>query len=144
MPAVLHLICHSNKSALFELDEDVHFKEVVRLFVTGGTHVLLNCCNGWQCKGSQIVKIAPGSGMCPPSSLLAWRIQPDNDMCIALTKVYYELLAQPGGHAASLAARVVADSRVQALTVGGRPLRGASLRGAEALRGDPDLVAWQA
>ena len=143
MPAVVHLICHANKSAMFELDEDVHFEEVVRAGVTSGTHVLLNCCNGWQCKGSQIVKIAPGSGMCPPKSLLAWRIQPENDMCIALTKVYYELLAQPGGHAASLAARVVAHPRVLALTVDGRPLRVASLHGAESPHHDTDLVAWQ-
>ena len=101
MPAVVHLICHADESTTFEFDEDVSFNEITSLFCTAGTHLLLNCCNGWQQKASQATQMKQ-----PPASVIAWQSQPENHMCITLTEVYYEHLCRPGGHAPTLAAAV--------------------------------------
>ena len=149
-PAVVHLICHANKSSTFEFDENVNFNTITELFSTPGTHLLLNCCNGWQRKASQVTKMEK-----PPASVIAWRIETENDWCIVLTEVYYDHLCRPGGHAPTLAATVLGDERVQAIRVPtkldpddgttileDRPIVTAIVRGAEQPPGKADLVAW--
>jgi hypothetical protein len=149
MPAVVHLICHADKSTTFEFDEDVKFDEITTLFCTAGTHCLLNCCNGWQYKASQVMNMRQ-----PPASIISWRIQPENRMCIALTEVYYDLLCRPDGHAPTLAENVANDPRVQAIRVptkldtdgetilDDRRIVVDVVKGTQKPRADADLVAW--
>ena len=97
-------------------------------------------------------------GLAPPmpeGSILAWTIDAENYMCLELTVVYYDHLCRPGGQAATLAATVLNDERVQAIRVpvyasdgktkiGERKLVTAVVKGTEQPPPKVDLVTWSA
>mmetsp|Transcript_62663 Transcript_62663/g.123773 ORF Transcript_62663/g.123773 Transcript_62663/m.123773 type:complete len:113 (+) Transcript_62663:1492-1830(+) len=78
-----------------------------------------------------------------PASIISWRIETENQMCISLSEVYYDHLCRPSSRANSLnfTQQVLSDERVKSIRAGDRLIKTAVVVG-EQSPGNADLVAW--
>ena len=120
-PAVVHLLCHGvagvsgGPTTKFDLGgKHVKWDEVMELFANRTdvgdeavadphTHFFGNSCQSWQLRGSQMAKKSDLAW----SSILAWRINVENDDAIFVAEIYYKKLIENG--ARSNLARLVAN-----------------------------------
>ena len=108
----------SRGSRAFSLDEDVVWTELAALFGAGdvcpeGVHYWLNCCFGWQHKGSQLVNRQKNATQ--PLSLLCWNREVTNDECIGVARMFYDEMCR-GQPSSNLAVRVA--ERAATVTTG--------------------------